>query len=162
MRIESPFIRRNLDLLLRRFALTYNREDFCLEYFILRQNSREIISHSLVFSYNPAIRDLHVSRFHPCLYVETDSKYLSAACFYLLIHHCANMFFLDDSCRISLETVPQIYETFYHRLKDFSFAIGNRGLGNVVGLVSAITRSGVDTSMIEKHVFPNGETAFLY
>jgi hypothetical protein len=160
-RFESDFIRTNVALLLQRFAVFYYREDFCIEYFIKSLDSTETISYSLVFSYRPPAQDLHVSRFHPELYRQPNSKYLSAACFYLIIHHCADAFSLDDTCHISLETVPMIYESFYRRLRDFDFQIDKYGLGDVVKLASAMIRLQVDTSMIKKHIFREDETPFL-
>ena len=160
-RTESDFIRTNVPLFLDRFALSYHREDFCIEYFINRLNSAETISYSLVFSYSPAAKNLHVSSFHPELYLQSNSRYLSAACFYLIIHHFADTFSLDDACHISLETVTTIYEDFYRRLKDFEFHVDKFGVGNVVELASNIIRLPVDTSMIKKHVFGESETPFL-
>jgi hypothetical protein len=160
-RYGSDFIRKNVALFLRRYALSFHRENFCIEYFIKRLGSAETISYSLVFSYRPTAKDLHVSKFHPELYRQPNSKYLSAACFYLIIHHCADGFSLDDTCHISLETVPMIYESFYRRLRDFNFQIVKYGLGNVVKLISGIIRLQVDTSMIKAHVFGENETPFL-
>jgi hypothetical protein len=151
----------NIPLFLRRFSLSYFKEDSCIEYFISKRFSDETISSSLIFSYNAIKKDLHVSRFYPDLYPLSNSKYMSAACFYLLIHHCAESYSLDDSCRISLETVPMIGDGFYRKLGDFSFHENKSGLGNVVELVSKIIRVSVDTSMIKEHIFRLGEIPFL-
>ncbi len=161
MRTESAFIRTNMPLLLARFSLSYYKEASCVEYFINRRDIPDTVSSSLVFSCNSAARDLHVSRFHPGLYLQPDSKYLSAACFYLLIHHCANAYEMDDAFHISLETIPVISDSFYMQLKDFNFHIRRYGLGNVVELISDIIRLPVDTSMIKAHIFGEGEIPFL-
>jgi hypothetical protein len=154
-------MRSQVPLFLRRFSLSYFREGACIEYFINRWSAAETISYSLIFSYNPTTKDLHVSRFYPELYLESNPKYMSAACFYLLIHHCADFYALDDSCHISLETVPTISSGFYCRLKDFNFHISKLGLGDVVELVSDIIRLPVDTSMIKEHVFHEDEVPFM-
>jgi hypothetical protein len=151
----------NGPLFLRRFTLSYFKEGHCIEYFINRRSTRESISSSLVFAYNPITKDLHVSKFHPELYLQPNSKYMSAVCFYLLIHHCADSYSLDDACHISLETVPTISDGFYRKLKDFNFHVHKFGLGNVVELFSDIMRLPVDTGMINEHIFPEGEIPFL-
>lgn len=160
-RPESNFMLENIPLFFERFSLTYFREDSCIEYFINRRRSVDIISSALIFSYNPQKKDLHVSRFHPELYVRSNSKYLSAACFYLLIHHCAAVFALDDTCHISLETVQKVSDSFYQKLGDFNFSVCKHGLGNVVELVSDIIRSSVDTRMIKTHIYPPDEIPFM-
>jgi hypothetical protein len=158
---ESTFMLTNVALLLQRFTLSYFKEGRCIEYFIHKRSSTETISHSLVFAYNPQIKDLHVSRFFPELYLQSNPKYLSAACFYLLIHHCANAYSMDNSCHISLETMPSINDTFYKKLKDFNFRINKLDLGNVVALVSDIIRLPVDTHMIKEHIFSEDDIPFL-
>lgn len=86
---------------------------------------------------------------------------MSAVCFYLLIHHCAETYTLDDSFHISLETVPEVNEMFYCKLNDFNFHVKQNCLGNVVELNSDIVRMPVDTSMISEHVFQDGEIPFM-
>ena len=161
IRCESPFMRTNVPLFLTRFIITYFKEDSCIEYFINNRDSNLVISSSLVFSYSAMAKNLHVSRFHPELYLQDKPKYLSAACFYLLIHHFADIFSLDDTCRISLETVPSVNASFYSRLADFDFKIRKKGLGNVVELISRLIRLPVDTSMIATRVFGDMDIPFL-
>ena len=161
LRSESAFMLTNVALLLQRFALSYFKEGLCIEYFIHNRFSSETISHSLVFSFNPQAKDLHVSRFYPELYLQSNPKYLSAACFYLLVHHFANAYSLDNACHISLETVPTVSDTFYKKLKDFNFRVNKLDLGNVVALVSDMIRIPVDTHMIEEHIFDEDEVPFL-
>ena len=158
---ESSFMLTNIPLLLQRYSLSYYREGACVEYFIDERISAATISAALIFSYNPLKKDLHVSRFHPELYLTSNPKYLSAACFYLLIHHCAETFSLDNTCHISLETVQKISDHFYRKLADFNFSVSKHGVGDDVELVSDITRSLIDTSMIKVHIYPPGEIPFL-
>ncbi len=161
IRSESTFMRTNVSLFLQRFSVTYYKEDSCIEYFINSRASTDTISSSLVFSYNAIAKVLHISRFHPELHKETDSKYMSAACFYLLVHHSADAYSMDDTCHISLETVPNVSDGFYMRIKDFNFHIHKYGKDNVVELISDIIRLPVDTSMIRAHVFGEDEIPFL-
>jgi hypothetical protein len=151
----------NVPRFLSRFLLSYHREDTCIEYFIKNTDSSETLSQALILSYNASMRDLHVSRFHPELFRQTNSKYMSAACFYLLIHHCAVTYFLDNACHISLETTPDIYDAFYGRLKDFNFHIHKHGLGKVVELMSDFRPLGVDVSMIRPCIADGNDIPFL-
>jgi hypothetical protein len=50
------------------------------------------------------------------LFKQIDSKYLSAACFYLLTHHFGNVFHLDKTYNIFLETIPATYDRFFSKL----------------------------------------------
>ncbi len=158
---ESQFMLTNISLFLKRFSLSYYKEGTCIEYFLNRRQSDETISTALIFSYSPFRKNLHVSRFYPELRLQSNSKYLSAACFFLLIHHCAKAYALDRSCGISLETVPRVCEAFYTRLKDFNFSIKRCGLGDVVELVSDITPCSVNTDMITEHRLQPGEIPFM-
>jgi len=151
----------NVPLFLKRFTLSFFKEGNCIEYFINENSSIEIISSSLIFSCNPITKDLHVSRFYPELYLQTNPKYMSAVCFYLLIHHFADIYSLDNDCHINLETVPTVNDNFYGKLKDFNFHIDKSRLGNVVELMSDIIRLPINTSMIREHVLENGEIPFL-
>ncbi len=159
--VESEFMVRNVGLFFQRFALSYFREGPCIEYFIEELRTGETVSSSLIFSYSTTTRNLHVSRFYPELYRLPHSKYLSAACFYLLAHHCYDLYSLDRDCHITLETVPLIGAGFYGKLRDFNFRVIRSGLGDVVELSCDIIRSIVDTSMIKAHEFKAGEIPFL-
>lgn len=161
IRPESQFMRTNVPLLLRRFSLFYFKERSCIEYFVNSRFSEETISSSIIFSFDREKGDLHVSRFYPEIYRQPNPKYMSAACFYLLIHHCADTFCLDDASHISLETVPVVSDRFYRKLRDFDFHVERFQLGSVVELFSDLMRRSVDTSMIEEYVFPDGEIPFL-
>jgi hypothetical protein len=160
-RSESDFMLTNIPLFFERFSLSYYKEGSCIEYFINKRHSSDIISSALIFAYNLQKKDLHVSRFHPELYLLSNSKYLSAVCFYLLIHHCAAVFTLDNTCHISLETVQKVSDSFYKKLGDFSFNVSKHRLGNVVELASGIIRSSVDTSMIKTHIYRSDEVPFM-
>jgi hypothetical protein len=160
-RSESPFMLTNVPRFLSQFTLSYLKEGSCIEYFINRRSRPEPVSSALILSFNPGAKDLHVSRFYPELYRESGTKYMSAACFYLLIHHCAECYSLDNSCHISLETVPRVSECFYRKLIDFNFHVIKHGLGNVVELVSDLIRLPVNTRMIREIAFGEGEVPFL-
>jgi hypothetical protein len=159
--IESQFIPTYLPVFLQRFGMEYYREELCIEFFVNERLTGCPISSSIVLSYNASQNDLHVSRFHPELYLEPNSKYMSAVCFYLVIQHSAASFAVSHACHISLETVPLIFDGFYKKLKDFDFHIDRYGLGSVVELVSDINRHSMDTGIITKHTYNPGEIPFM-
>lgn len=159
---ESEFMHLNIPLFFGRFAISYFQEGSCIEYFINRRASDAIVSSALILCYNSHKKDLHVSRFYPELYTQSASKYLSAVCFYLLIHHCGSIFSLDYTCHISLETVQKISDRFYRKLRDFNFMVSKyHRAGDAVELVSDFMLSTVDTSEIKKHHFHVGEIPFM-
>ena len=158
---ESIFMHRHIPLFLARFDLSYYREGACIEYFLRSLLTAETISTALIICYNPSNKDLHVSRFYPEINPLPNSKYLSAACFYLMIQHCAGLLHLDDTCHVSLETVRQVSDRFYRRLGDFDFHVHRRMIGDVVELTSGIIVTTVDTSMIHAHQCEPGEIPFM-
>ena len=117
------FLKEHIPALLSRYAFLYYREDNCIEYFIKKKGENQSISQSIVFSFNQRSRQIYVSKFYPELYKQTRCKYLSAACFYLLANHFANIFMLPDDCPICLETKPETYRNFYSKLQGFGFHI---------------------------------------
>lgn len=158
---ESIFMQQYIPVFLQRYIIDYYREGPCSEYFVSERVTGSVISSSIILSYNPFRSDLHVSRFHPGLYLKINSKYMSAVCFYLTIQHCIRSYSLDNTCHISLETVPSICDDFYKKLKDFDFHVNKFGLGDVVELESDIFLYAVDTSMIKDHVFRSDEIPFV-
>jgi hypothetical protein len=161
MPTASAFLIKQIPIFLHRFAMEYYREMFCIEFFVNDRLSGNTISSSIVLSYNASRGDLHVSRFHPELYLEPNSKYMSAVCFYLIIQHSSDLFSLPDGCHISLETLPFICDGFYRKLKDFNFHIHRHGLGNVVELVSHISACSINTGMILEHRYRPCEMPFM-
>ena len=157
--IESPFMKHNIPRLLDRYDLSYYKEDDCVEYFITEKGTAEQMSYAIVFSLNRHSKEIHVSRFCPELYKQIESKFLSAACFYLLIHHFAGIYHLDKGYSISLETRPATFERFFSRLKDFNLR-NKVQLGETVAVLGDYSTSDVDTSMIEKKIIEDGDLAF--
>ena len=154
-------MQKYIPVFLQRYFIDYYREGPCSEYFVGKRVSGSIISSSIILSYNPLKYDLHVSRFHPGLYLEINSKYMSAVCFFLTIQHCIRSYSLNSACHISLETVPSISDEFYKKLKDFNFHVNRSGLGDVVELESDIVVYPVNTNIIEGHVFTSDEIPFM-
>ena len=158
--IESHFAKENVARLLSRYEFAYYKEDRCIEYFITDKTTNEEISYSIVFSLNRDSKDLHVSRFCPELSKQTESKYLSAACFYLLIHHFGNIFHLGEDYIISLDTLPSTYKAFFSRLKDFDLQMKGIKYSNTAEVFGYYPLLDVDTSMIARITTGNEKIPF--
>lgn len=158
--IESHFAKDNVARLLSRYEFAYYKEDKCIEYFITDKTTNEQISYAIVFSLNRDSKDLHVSRFCPELYKQIESKYLSAACFYLLIHHFGNIYHLGKDYSISLETLPATYKAFFSRLKDFDLRMKGLKHSNTAEVLGEYPVINVDTSMIAQKPIENEEIPF--
>lgn len=144
----ASFMAIQIPLFLHRFALSYTRDSSCIEYFLYSREKKEHISRELILSYEACSQSINVSKFYPEIFRETVPKYMSAACFFLMIYHAAGLFNLDRDSSISLETRLPVFESFYSRLKDFDFSIRYRRTSdncNVRGIWHALP---VDTSMV--------------
>ncbi len=147
---DSLFMRFNIGILLNRYDFSFCREDRCIEYFIMDKIKVEDISKALIMSLDLFKKNIHVAKFYPELYKQLNSKYMSAACFYLLIHHFGQYFHLDGSYHIDLETTPCVFHEFYEKLKNFHLHITNFGLGNTVNVLSDYTPVQIDTGLIHE------------
>jgi hypothetical protein len=119
------FMKIQVKRLLERYFLTCAREETCLEYFLWDVKTRDLVSLNLIVSHDRFSRGIYISKFYPQLFLSHDCRFLSAACFYLMVHHSAGIFGLSDHCRVSLETDVAVFEEFYSRLSDFHFRIAH-------------------------------------
>jgi hypothetical protein len=106
----------------------------------------------IVLSLNTNSSEIHVSRFYPELYKQDNAKYLSAACFYLVIHHFAHIYHLDEKYKISLDTLPVTFEEFFSRLEDFDFHLEGIKFCKTAELLSRFLPVDINTSMIKKKI----------
>ncbi len=120
---ESLFLVRQIPILLNRFSISFERDATCVEYIIRTQTSNLPISKSLILSHEIFSKSLYVSKFCPEIYRQLNCKYLSAACFYMIVHHAAGIFLLKDHCHVNLETEQAVFNNFYARLDDFHFKV---------------------------------------
>lgn len=120
---ESQFLLTYVPLLLGQFFLTYEQDDDCVEYFLYSRKKQMRISKNLIVSHDVFSHSLYVSKFYPEIYKELSSKYLSAACFYMMARHAVGLFHLADNCRVHLEAETAVFENFYLKLKEFQFKI---------------------------------------
>ena len=120
---KSNFLNQQIPKLNDRYSLTFSRDDTCMEYFLCDRQTGNQISKTLIVSHEVFSGSLYVSRFYPELYRQLNCKYLSAACFYLMVHHAAGVFQLLNQCRVNLETDKSVFFQFYSKLQDFHFYI---------------------------------------
>ncbi|MBI9074883.1 MAG: hypothetical protein JEZ02_05665 [Desulfatibacillum sp.] len=159
---HSPFMTRQVPRFLERFSLSCYEEDLCTEYFIESLSTHQTISSALVLSQNTFANNLHVSRFYPELFKLSETKYMSAVAFYLMIHHFSQTHHLNGKSQISLDTTNAVFEQFYSHLKDFHFEICRQMVGHNVALLSGYSHDEIDVGMIGHHDLNADEQAFLY
>ena len=155
------FAKEMLPVLLSRFGFLYFQENTCVEYFIIRKKSKEEISRALVFSLNTHSKQINVSSFYPELHKQTQCKYLSAACFYLLAHHFASVYHLPKGYRICLQTRPDTFENFYSKLKDFSLHVEWVELCETAHVCGKYPDLKIDLSKVEKKNLDSEEIPFM-
>ncbi len=157
---ESNFAKEKILLLLNRYALSYYREDNCVEYFITDKDTGEEISYAVVFSLDNYSKRIHVGKFWPDLYKQTESKYLSAACFYILAHHFAHIYHLPHEYRLCLETRPATNKNFFSRLKDFGLRVKGSQMCQTIEVCGTYPALDINTSMINKKIIEDQTTLF--
>jgi hypothetical protein len=141
-------MQENIPELLRRYEISYCKEDDCVEYFITDKKTHEQISYALVLSLNRFAKQINVGRFCPELYKQPHCKYFSAACFYLLINHFAKIYHLAEGYGIYLQTKPATYKKFFSMLKDFNLQVKRIILCNTAEVCDVYHQDNIDTSMI--------------
>jgi hypothetical protein len=106
---------------------------------------------NLILSHDRFASGLYVSKFYPQLFLTSDPRFLSAACFYLMVHHSASVFDLADHCRVSLETDTSVFEEFYSRLPEFHFRIAYHRPGRRVCLYGSYQQLPIDAAIIHEN-----------
>ena len=157
---QSQFMKEHVPRLLERYNIFYFKEDTCIEYFIVDKGTEAQISLIIVLSLDTNSREIHVSRFYPELYKQHNARYLSAACFYLVIHHFGHTYHLDENYNISLDTLPVTFEAFFSRLKDFDFHVEGIKFCRTAELLSRFLPVDMNTSMIKKKIIENQDVPF--
>jgi hypothetical protein len=147
--------------LLNRFDFLYFQEATCVEYFIKNKKTQEQVSQAIVLSLNQASRQIHVSKFYPELFRQPQCKYLSAACFYLLVHHFASIYALPKDFRICLETRPETFSRFYTKLRSFYFHLDWVELCQTAHVCGKYPHLEIDVSKVQEKNLRTTETPFL-
>lgn len=131
---DAGFLPIQIALLEKRFALSFIRDGSCIEYFLDSRQTSEQVSENLILSWDTRSKGLYISKFYPRLNLQTASKYMSAACFYLMIFHAVHEFHLKDECIVWLETDTGVFYDFYSKLREFEFYVAHKRVGDRVCL----------------------------
>ena len=132
----------------RRFSLSYTKDGTCIEYFLYSKEKKHDISTALIVSHDVYAKAINVSKFYPEIYREALPKYMSAVCFFIMMHHAAAMFDIHCDCSIYLETRRQVFDSFYERLKDFDFVIHHHRISENCNVKGCYHDFPVKTDMI--------------
>lgn len=144
----TTFMDVHVPIFLNRFSLSYHRDGSCIEYFLYSKEKQEEISTELIISHDTHANALYVSKFYPEIYKQPLRKYMSAACFFLMVHHAALTSGIHKDCFISLETRNPVFDSFYSKLKDFEFSIKYRRASDNCNVRGNYHFLHIDTSMI--------------
>lgn len=148
----SGFLTMHVPEFHERFSLSFeNCDRTCIEYFLYSKEKLSEISRSLIVSHERFSKSLYVSKFYPEIYKEINCRYLSASCFYIMVHHAIHRFNLADNCSINLETDDQVFDSFYSKLKDFDFRIQISRPAHRVYLRGHYHHMPFSTSMVTHH-----------
>lgn len=146
----SAFIGEKIRLLLKRYGLSCRIEENRIEYVLADAITAEQVSFDLVLSRNRFAKQIHVCKFYPGLHRQDDTRYLSAACFFLLVHHFGQHYNLNRVYTIFLQTRHEVFTQFYATLKDFCFQIRGQATADNVNVWSTYVPCAIDTSMIRE------------
>ncbi len=159
--LVSKFAKEKIPILLDGYELSYYQEADCMGYVIADKKTKEQISRAIILSLNRPSQQINVVRFCPELCKQTQCKYLSAACFYLLVHHFATVYHLPKDYSICLETRPDIFERFYLKLIDFRLHVEWVELCKTAHVCGKYPHLDIDISKVEKKNLDNKEIPFL-
>ncbi len=148
----SAFMQQVLPLLLERYCLSCMADGDCMEYWLTDRTHCVEISQNLMLSRNRFARRIEIIRFYPELHKQPNTKYFSAACFYLLVHHFAGFHGIAGDHKVFVRTQPEIFARFYQSLGDFDFRPQSQ-LANTIDILADFRPSGVDTSMVVEKAF---------
>lgn len=156
------FIEEKALSLLKKYNLFCYSNDSFNTYFIKDKKSREIISRDLVLTLDKFSKEIHVSRFYPELKQRPMCKYLSAACFYLLVQHFASQKHLDNTYHISLDCNPDVFASFYTKLLDFHFKDSCKSPGRCICALSDFEPSDFECiSMVKEELHDDYEFCYM-
>jgi len=146
----SEFLRENIPILLDRYDLSYCKGKDCIEYFVIDKHTHEQISYDVILCLDRPAKRLIVRRFCPELYKQVECHYLSAACFYILIHHFAHEYHLPKDYCVCLETRREVYKNFFSLLSDFHLEVKKVKFGKSVEVCGDYPDIDIDTTMFKK------------
>jgi len=135
---------------LARFGINYTIDGPQLEYFVFDKKCHLDISCSLTVGFDAAAGQIRVMTFYPGICLQQGVRFLSAVCFFLIMHHFAKYHHIVSGCRIMLNTRQEVFDTFYALLHDFDFDILAYGEEDRIEIQSRFLPLYIDTSMISE------------
>ena len=139
------------------FGVDYTIDGPQLEYFVYNIKDHLDISCSLTLNFDEAAGQINFMSFYPGISSQKGCRYLSAVCFFLVIHHFANFHHIGPGCRIFFNTRQEIFDTFYGLLKDFDFHVQAYGQEDRVDVQGLFMPLVIDTSMISERALTDEE-----
>ena len=153
----SAFMASHLPEFFDRFGINYTIDGPQLEYFVYDIKDHLDISCSLTLSFDKAAEQINFMTFYPGIFQQKECRYLSAVCFFLVIHHFANFHHIGPGCQILFNTRQGLFDTFYSHLKDFNFHVMACGEEDRIDVRSLFIPMATDTSMISERAFADEE-----
>ena len=146
----SAFMISHLPEFFDHFGINYTIDGPQFEYFIYDIKNSQDISCSITLNYDEAALQINFMSFYPGIFQQKGCRYLSAVCFFLIIHHFANFHHIGPGCRILFNTRQGVFDNFYALLKDFDFHVLVCGEEDRVDVESLFIPMAIDTSMIRE------------
>jgi hypothetical protein len=144
----SAFMVSHLPDFFDRFGISYTIDGSQFEYYVYEKKTGLDISCSLTLSFDAAAGQINVMTFYPGLCLQQTPRYLSAVCFFVVMHHFGNFHHLGPGCEILINTRKGVFDTFYAQLQDFDFHILASGEEDRVDIQSCLLPLAMDTSMV--------------
>ena len=139
------------------FGIEYTIDGPQSEYFVYNIKDHLDISCSLTLNFDEAAGQINFMTFYPGIFLQKECRYLSAVCFFLVIHHFANFHHIGSGCQILFNTRQGIFDAFYAHLKDFDFHVLARTEKDRVNVQSFFMPLAIDTSMISERPLADEE-----
>jgi len=153
----SDFMASHLPEFFEHFGIDYTIDGPQSEYFVFNIKDHLDISCSLTLNFDEAAAQINFMTFYPGIFLQKGCRYLSAVCFFLVIHHFANFHHIGPGCRIFFNTRQGVFDTFYAHLNDFNFLILACGEEDRVDVQSLFIPLVIDTSMISERPLTDEE-----
>ncbi|MFC1843983.1 hypothetical protein ACFLZ5_04260 [Thermodesulfobacteriota bacterium] len=139
------------------FGIDYTIDGPQSEYFVYNIKDHLDISCSLTLNFDEAAGQINFMTFYPGIFLQKECRYLSAVCFFLVIHHFANFHHIGPGCQILFDTRQEIFDAFYAHLKDFDFHVLACTEKDRVNVQSLFIPMAIDTSMIIERALADKE-----
>jgi len=153
----SAFMATHLPEFFDHFGIDYTIDGPQLEYFVYNRKDHLDISCSLTLNFDEAAGQINFMTFYPGIFLQKGCRYLSAVCFFLVLHHFANFHHVGAGCRIFFNSRQKVFDTFYALLQDFDFQVLAHGEEDRVDIQSIFMPLAIDTSMISERPLTDEE-----